>query len=264
MFCTLTRLLCSIKAGNEREATSNAHRRSGLPRSILQIRLLHLCHRLVQSGNIDILILYFQSLGVFLLIPSLHETHSSFSRSPLQNGTATGSTEVLPRYRYLYRHRSRVRKREDWPDPRNDSLVDSMTSRDLFRWKTLFGLSPFVAGLELLDHRTKQLARRPNQRYTPKPKTLEQWPWERCERQGFDRESYDYWLERVDEEGLMDPKGIAAWVDNRNATYELFVLSSGDVHVDRSQWASFIKREPIFHKVYDWKGRPHQAILLRD
>ncbi|CAO2649077.1 Nn.00g100260.m01.CDS01 [Neocucurbitaria sp. VM-36] len=133
---------------------------------------------------------------------------------------------------------------EDRPDPRNDSVVDSIVGRDLFRWKSLFGLSAKEAGFELLNHRSKQKEKN----YTPQSNALAQWPWERCERMGFDRESYDYWLELVDEVKLTDPKDTAAWVEYQNTRFELFVLLAVDAHVDRAQWAPFMKREPTPHK----------------
>ncbi|KAF1845914.1 uncharacterized protein K460DRAFT_417100 [Cucurbitaria berberidis CBS 394.84] len=149
---------------------------------------------------------------------------------------------------------------EDRAAPRNDSVVNTISGRDLFRWQTLFGLTASEAGFELLIHRTKQI----EHRHTPKPRTLEQWPWERCERMGFDRESYDYWLEKADKVGLLGPKETAAWVSYKTAKFDLFVLRSVDAHINRAHWAPFINRKAIHHTVYDWKGFQHYAIVLRD
>lgn len=148
---------------------------------------------------------------------------------------------------------------EDRAAPRNDSVVDSILGEHVYRWQTLFGFTAREAGFELLDHRTK----RADQIYVSSTKTVSSWPWWRCERLGFDRESYDYWLETVDDIALLDPKDTASWVRHKSGAFELFVMRPVDLCINRSVFAPFVERQPRFHTVYDWKGLEHTAVLLR-
>ncbi|KAH7356191.1 hypothetical protein BKA66DRAFT_474122 [Pyrenochaeta sp. MPI-SDFR-AT-0127] len=149
---------------------------------------------------------------------------------------------------------------ENRAPPRNDFVVGNLLNEDVVRWQALFGFTVYEAGFELLNYRTE----RAEKKHIPKTRTLSEWPWQRCEKLGFDRESYDYWLQTVDHTGLLDPKETATWVRYKNGKIELFVMRSVDYGINRCRFAPAMMRQPVVHTVFDWKGCKHPAILLRD
>lgn len=77
---------------------------------------------------------------------------------------------------------------------------------------------------------------------------------------GFDRESYDYWLKLVDDNIDLQPKQVALYARLSEIQWELFVLGPIDRHLNRLGGP---KRKPIKHLVYDYKGTPGWAVVIR-
>lgn len=71
--------------------------------------------------------------------------------------------------------------------PRTDYVTQAITTAQLNRWRELFGLDHDESRIIIADVRADA-----DTRCEPSEDVRQLWPWEECERRGFDKEAYAF------------------------------------------------------------------------
>lgn len=98
-------------------------------------------------------------------------------------------------------------------------------------------------------------------------KSKNRWYYPVMQNQGFEDESYRYWVHTYERYGEAIPHytHLGHFIANCQSAYTLFIVKEVDTKIDRLKFASHIKRDEgtKFFAVRDYKGLTHYAVLLR-